>query len=128
MTAANRYADAPAALYRGEVMHARMKPKTHRFAYSVYTLLIDIDALGEADSLSRLFSVGRFNCFRSAPRTTGTAGVRRSASTSDGCSRKVRTRRAVERAVLLCYPRVLGFVFNPISVYFAFGAGGGWSA
>ena len=33
----------PAALYPGSVMHHRMKPKEHRFSYSVFSLLIDLD-------------------------------------------------------------------------------------
>jgi uncharacterized protein len=31
---------------------------------------------------------------------------------------------AAERIVLLCYPRLLGFVFNPLSVYFCHGRSG----
>jgi hypothetical protein len=122
VTAEGRYAGAPAALYRGEVMHARMKPKAHRFAYSVYTLLIDIDALDEADRLSRLFSIGRFNLLSFDPADHGDGG-------RSPLGRHVRRLLAeaglgepVLRIRLLCYPRVLGFVFNPISVYFAYGS------
>ena len=32
------------------------------------------------------------------------------------------------RVLLLCYPRILGFVFNPISVYHCYEAGGGLAA
>ncbi len=54
-------ADAPeaAALYLGEVMHARLKPIGHRFSYRVMSLLIDLDRLDEADRQSRLFGVNR---------------------------------------------------------------------
>jgi hypothetical protein len=51
----------PAALYVGDVMHQRMKPVGHRFRYRVYSLLIDLDRLDEADRLSPLFSVNRAN-------------------------------------------------------------------
>src|ERR1700693_2998690 len=53
--------DAPeaAALYFGEVMHARLKPMGHRFSYRVMSLLIDLDRLSEADRQSRLFGVNR---------------------------------------------------------------------
>ena len=66
-TAATTMADnggpppAAAQLYPGMVMHARLKPFGHRFSYSVFTLLVDIDRLAEAAKVSRLFSVGRFN-------------------------------------------------------------------
>lgn len=111
---------APASLYSGEVMHARMKPKAHRFTYGVYALLIDVDDLDGADRQSRLFSVGRFNLLSFRP-----------ADHADGLGDPARHARALLRAaglaeeprriLLLCYPRVLGFVFNPISVYFAYG-------
>ena len=38
-----------AALYLGEVMHARLKPMGHRFNYRVMSLLIDLDRLDAAD-------------------------------------------------------------------------------
>ena len=52
--------DAKAAsLYFGEVMHARLKPRSHRFSYRVMSLLIDLDRLDEADRQSPLFGVNR---------------------------------------------------------------------
>src|SRR5258708_39139407 len=51
--------DPAAALYFGEVMHARLKPMGHRFSYRVMSLLIDLDRLNEADRQSVLFGVNR---------------------------------------------------------------------
>ena len=48
-----------AALYFGDVMHARLKPIGHRFNYRVMSLLIDLDRLEEADRQSPLFGVNR---------------------------------------------------------------------
>ena len=48
-----------AALYFGSVMHARMRPRPHRFNYRVMSLAIDLDRLGEADRLSPLFGINR---------------------------------------------------------------------
>ena len=48
-----------AALYVGEVMHARLKPMGHRFSYRVMSLLIDLDRLADADRQSPLFGVNR---------------------------------------------------------------------
>ncbi len=109
-----------AALYDGQVMHARMKPRAHRFTYRVYSLVIDIGRLEEADRLSRWFSVGGFNLlsFRESDHGPG-----------DGSPLLPYARKllsdaglAVEpaRILLLCYPRVLGHTFNPIAVYFAY--------
>src|SRR5450432_241633 len=51
--------DAAAALYFGDVMHARLKPIGHRFSYRVMSLLIDLDRLDEANRASVLFGVNR---------------------------------------------------------------------
>jgi DUF1365 family protein len=48
-----------AALYFGDVMHARLKPIGHRFSYRVMSLLIDLDRLDDADRKSALFAVNR---------------------------------------------------------------------
>jgi uncharacterized protein len=56
-------ADAGATLYFGEVMHARLKPKSHRFSYRVMSLLIDLDRLDVADRQSRLFGVNRASLY-----------------------------------------------------------------
>jgi DUF1365 family protein len=111
-----------AALYQGHVMHARMKPKQHRFSYGVYALLIDVDRLDEAGRLSRFFSVGRRNLLSFRAEDHGDAG----ATPLGAHVRKLLSAAGpgphAARIVLLCYPRVLGFVFNPISVYFAYDA------
>jgi DUF1365 family protein len=117
-------ADASATLYFGEVMHARLKPKGHRFSYRVMSLLIDLDRLDVADRQSRLFGVNRpaLYSFNEADH-----GAR------DGSSlRRFAQRRAAEhgidlsggRVLLLCYPRLLGYTFNPLSVYFCHRADG----
>jgi DUF1365 family protein len=116
--------DGPAALYDGQVMHARMKPKAHRFTYSVYSLLIDLDRLDDAANASFAFSVGRLNLLSFYESDHGPG---------DGSALGAHARALFQRAgmttipariLLLCYPRVLGFTFNPIAVYFAYNEAG----
>jgi DUF1365 family protein len=117
-------ADNAAALYFGEVMHARLKPMGHRFSYRVMSLLIDLDRLGEADRLSQLFAVNRpaLYSFREADH-----GKRDGSSLRDYVQRCA-AERGIDlsggRVLLLCYPRLLGFTFNPLSVYFCYRADG----
>jgi hypothetical protein len=117
-------ADAPAALYLGEVMHARLKPIGHRFSYRVMSLLIDLDRLDGADRQSPLFGVNRaalysFNEADHGPRDG--SSLRRYAQRCAG-------ERGIDltggRVLLLCYPRLFGFTFNPLSVYFCYRTGG----
>jgi DUF1365 family protein len=118
---------AAVTLYPGKVMHARLKPFGHRFSYRVFTILIDIDRLDEADGQSRLFAINRAGITSFHERdhldveslsATLSAQVRQQLADAG-------LTRAVARVLLLCYPRILGFVFNPISVYFAYGDDGG---
>jgi len=115
---------APAALYIGDVMHARLKPVGHRFSYRVMSMLIDLDRLGEADLLSPLFGVNRRAAVSFHERDHGPR---------DGTSLRAFVQaRSTEcgvdltggRVLLLAYPRVFGYTFNPLSVYFGYDAAG----
>ncbi|MFM9975356.1 MAG: DUF1365 domain-containing protein [Beijerinckiaceae bacterium] len=113
-----------ASLYDGQVMHARMKPKSHRFTYTVYSLLIDITALDKAASASWLFGVNRFGLLSFHENDHGNAsGVGNGVSLADHATGLLKTAGLAAppaRILLMCYPRVLGFTFNPIAVYFAY--------
>ncbi len=113
-----------AALYFGEVMHARLKPMGHRFSYRVMSLLIDLDRLEEADWRSPLFGINRAALYSFHEADHGER---------DGSSLRAYVRqRAAEQGIdlsggkllLLCYPRLLGYTFNPLSVYFCYSADG----
>ena len=117
--------EAPASLYLGDVMHARLKPVPHRFSYRVMSLLIDLDRLDEADRQSSLFGVNRAALYSFHEADHGER---------DGSSlRAYAQARASEHGIcltggrvwLLCYPRLLGYTFNPLSVYFCTRADGG---
>jgi uncharacterized protein len=117
-------ADA-AALYVGDVMHARLKPMGHRFSYRVMGLLIDLDRLADADRQSALFGVNRAALYSFHEADHG----RRDGSSLRTYVQHCAAERGVDltggRVLLLCYPRLLGYTFNPLSVYFCYGAGGG---
>jgi DUF1365 family protein len=115
---------AAAVLYTGEVMHARLKPFGHRFVYSVFSLLVDIDRLPEVGRMSRLLSVDRANVlsFRTADHVEhGDQSVR---AFVDRLLANAGLAELPGRVLLLCYPRLLGYVFNPLSVYFCYAADG----
>jgi uncharacterized protein len=117
-------ADAAATLYFGDVMHARLKPMGHRFSYRVMSLLIDLDRLDEADRQSALFGVNRpaLYSFREADHGE------RDGSSLRGYVQRGAADHGIDltggRVLLLCYPRLLGYTFNPLSVYFCYRADG----
>src|SRR5215468_6664041 len=111
-----RRGDDAASLYFGKVMHARLKPMGHRFSYRVMSLLIDLDRLEDADRQSPLFGVNRAALYSFHERDHGPR---------DGSPlRAYAGQRAAEHGIdltggsvlLLCYPRLFGYTFNPLSV------------
>ena len=113
-----------ATLYRGSVMHARLKPVGHRFVYRVLNLLIDLDRLEEADRQSRLFAVNRRGLYSFHERDHGP----RDGSSLSAYAREKAKAEGIDltggKVWLLCYPRLLGFVFNPLSIYYCYRSDG----
>ena len=108
---------AAGCLYLGRVMHARFKPCTHRFVYRVFSLYLDIDRVGELAAKLKLFSAGRFNLFSFHAKDHGPQPLMIFAA------RLAAYGVALDGGAirLLCFPRILGYVFNPLSVYFCHG-------
>ncbi|WP_018388285.1 DUF1365 domain-containing protein [Ancylobacter sp. FA202] len=106
------------ALYAGEVMHVRLKPRRHRLAYRLFSLLLDLDEIAGLDERLRLFSRNRFNVFSFHDRDY---------ADPDAGPLKVQVERLLAAAGLapdggairlLTLPRLFGYAFNPLSVYF----------
>jgi len=118
-------ADAPeeACLYVGKVMHQRMKPKAHRFTYDVFNLLLDIDHMPEIGRRSPFFSVGRFNLISFNEKDHG---PRDGSSLREHIDKQLDSKgvERPEKVMILAYPRILGYVFNPLSVYYCYNGRG----
>jgi len=116
---------ADSALYEGWVMHRRLRPRHHRFKYRVFAMLLDLDDLPRLDRGLRLFTWNRRGLFSFQDRDHG-----------DGRDLKVWLDDLLARAGItadgarqvLCYPRILGYVFNPLSVWFCRDASGALKA
>jgi hypothetical protein len=116
--------ESAVSLVPGTVMHARMKPRVHRFSYRVFNLLIDLDRLPQAGRASRLFRIGKgpaLASFRESDHGDGATPLR---AHVERLLQPAGVDLAGGRVLLLCYPRILGFVFNPISVYHCYDAKG----
>ncbi len=110
-------------LYRGSVRHVRHAPRRHRLRYRGFWLLLDLDEVPALAARLRLFSRDRFNLFGFTERDhgDGTPGGLRGwvARQLDAAG------LAADGPVrLLTMPRVLGYVFNPISIFFCHRADG----
>jgi DUF1365 family protein len=105
-------------------MHARLKPIGHRFSYRVMSLLIDLDRLADADRQSPLFGVNRAALYSFHEADHG----KRDGSPLRAYVKRCGAEHDIDltggRVLLLCYPRLLGYAFNPLSVYFCYLASG----
>lgn len=118
-------------LYFGDVLHTRLRPFRHRFRYRVFSLLLDIDALPTLHQQLRLFSHNRFNLFSFFDRDHGALG-----DAGPRPSLRVWVERQLTaagfapggRIELFCFPRVLGYVFNPLSVFYCYSPAGDLAA
>lgn len=108
------------ALYPGKVMHQRLKPFGHRFSYPVFSLLVDIDRLDELGRMSRLLGVNRTGLASFQERDHVENDGETLRQFVDRLLADAGLRKPAARVLLLCFPRILGYVFNPISVYFAY--------
>lgn len=117
-------AAAPAALYFGDVMHARLKPMGHRFSYRVMSLLLDLDRLDEADRQTPLFGVNRAALYSFRESDHGPRDGSSLRTYAQACAAEHGIDLTGGRVVLLSYPRLLGYTFNPLSAYFCHTADG----
>ena len=112
--------DGP-ALMVGHVMHRRLRPTVHAFVYPVFFARLPLSQLAQASR--GIFSVDRFNllCLRQrdhGPRDGSAllpwiqAILRDHGLPADG------------EVVLQAFPRVFGFVFNPVSFWLCHNAKG----
>jgi hypothetical protein len=111
------------ALYFGRVAHRRMRPVAHRLSYRVFSALLDLDRLDELDRSLKIFSRNRFNLFSFYDRDHGHG---RPADLAAHIRKLLARAQFPEAAqiLLLCYPRILGYAFNPLAIYYCRDAAG----
>lgn len=105
-------------IYVGDVVHRRLRPRRHRLAYRHFMLLVDIDQIEVLAQTLRLFTTGRFGLFSLSEADYGAGDPR-------GLRGHVETQLTTAGIApdggpirLLTVPRILGYAFNPLSLYF----------
>ncbi|NDP58330.1 MAG: DUF1365 domain-containing protein [Oxalobacteraceae bacterium] len=101
----------------GKVAHSRLRPATNAFSYGVYFLRLPLRTLGAGDFGPRLFSRNRFNLLSFHDRDHGD-GQQALLPWIDNLLRTEGITDATGEIWLQTFPRVLGYVFNPVSFWF----------
>ena len=104
-------------LYQGAVTHKRLRPREHALRYRVFMLLLDLDELPDLFRRLRLLSRGRFGLMSF---DAGDHGDRSGAPLRPQIEQRLAAAgiEAGGPIRLLCMPRVLGYGFNPLSLFF----------
>ncbi len=114
----------PAArIYRGHVMHMRLIPKRHQFRYRVFSVLLDLDRMQEVFANASLLKHNGFGLLSIMDKDHGPR---------DGTALRPWVDRELERAgepeatrvEMLSFPRMFGYGFNPLTVYYCYDAHG----
>ena len=106
------------ALYVGKVHHVRFRPRPHRLGYRVFWLYAELDELEDLAKRFRFFSVNRFNLLAFYPQDHGDRHSPDLRGYVEGQLGAAGLAAGKWRIGLLTMPRILGHVFNPISVFF----------
>ena len=107
-------------IYNGNVIHKRFKPKEHFFKYRVFSLFIDLSELNELNNKLKFFSLNKFNLISFYEKDHGN---RDGSSLLNWVKVNLNKNNIDTQNInvkLLCYPRILGYVFNPLSIFFIY--------
>ena len=113
-----------ACLYVGSVIHRRLVPPAYRFRYRLFQLCLDVERIPACFSHLRWLSVNRFNLFSFHESDHGPRDGSPLRPWIDGVLRRAGLDLEGGTVRLLCMPRVLGYGFNPLSVWYCHHADG----
>ncbi len=106
-------------IYIGNVMHMRLVPRKHKFRYKIFSLFLDIDSLENINARLKLFSLNGFGPISIHYKDHAARNGQELRPWVDSLLAK-HDLPAAEKVFLLSFPRIFGFGFNPLSIYFCY--------
>ena len=107
-------------IYNGVVTHKRFKPVKHFLKYKTFSFLIDLDEIDKLDKDNIIFSFNRFNIFSFYNRDHGDRDGKSLKNWVMDNLIKFKISENINKIKLLCYPRIFGYVFNPLSIFYCY--------
>ena len=104
-------------LFEGKVFHNRIYPKAHSFNYSVFCINFDLCKAKKIFDKIPVFSLNKFNLFSFYQKDHGPIGCKNLENWLKKTIRANGIKKKIEYIFILAYPRILGYVFNPLSIY-----------
>tara|TARA_B100000424_G_C22846186_1_gene451327 strand:- start:161 stop:922 length:762 start_codon:yes stop_codon:yes gene_type:complete len=107
-------------IYKGIVTHRRFKPKRHFFNYKTFSVLFDLDELKDLEKKISIFSLNKFNVFSFYNKDHGNRDGSDIKNWVKNNLNKFNINFEVSKIKLLCFPRIFGYVFNPLSIFYCY--------
>ena len=107
-------------IYIGDVIHKRFRPKQHFFRYKVFSLFIDLSELKKIEKEVSFFSYNKFNLISFFDIDHGSRDGESLEKWVKKNLAKIQIYNENIKIKLLCYPRIFGYVFNPLSIFFIY--------
>ena len=107
-------------IYNGVVKHQRFKPIKHSLNYKTFSLLVDLDEIETLANNISIFSLNKFNIFSFYNLDHG---ARDGSLIKDWVLKNIKKfniNNNITKIKLLCYPRIFGYVFNPLSIFYCY--------
>ena len=111
-------------IYIGHAYHKRHTPFEHDFTYRVFTLLLDIDEFESTAKRLKFFSYNRWNMFSLAAKDHGARDGSHMRPWIESAAADKDIDITGGKIFILAFPRLWGFVFNPISLYYCYDKSG----
>ena len=102
------------------IVHKRFGEIEHFFKYTVPSIYLDLDDLEIIKSKSKIFSINSFNIFSFYEKDHGFRDNRTIKMFITQSLEKYKVKYTDLRIKILCFPRLLGYVFNPLSVIYCY--------
>ena len=102
------------------IVHKRYGKIQHFFKYKVPSLFIDLDELEIIKSQSKIFSINSFNIFSFYEKDHGFRDGRSIKNFVQEKLKSYNVRYNKLKIKILCFPRILGYVFNPLSIIYCY--------
>ncbi|MGI9411259.1 MAG: DUF1365 domain-containing protein, partial [Hyphomicrobiaceae bacterium] len=107
-----------AGLYTGVVRHSRLKPKKLSLHHGCFWLAADVDSFGTLAARLWNFSYNRFNLLSFHDRDHGGEAGGSLRSHVERILADLELPVSAEHITIFCMPRVIGYGFNPLTLYF----------
>ena len=107
-------------IYNGEINHTRFKPVKHFLNYKTFSLLIDLDEIEQLDKSISIFSHNKFNIFSFYNKDHGDRDGSCLKKWVISNLKKYKIEGNISKIKILCYPRIFGYVFNPLSIFYCY--------